>query len=231
MKLFISIICGFTLFTGCFAQNELPVADFSKAVSANTAQVLDVRTPGEFGSGHITGALNADWNNKEVFNDRTQYLDKNKTVFIYCLSGVRSAAAAKVLRSSGYNVTELKGGIISWKSAGLPLEGMSKEPPMSISYYDDFIKKERRKMLLVDFGASWCAPCKKMEPYLNKILAENKAKLLLLKVDGGKDEEVMKANKVESIPYLILYKEGKEVWRHQGFIEEADLRKALAVYL
>ena len=97
---------------------------FLKAMSAGKIQVLDVRTADEYKSGHINNALQANWLDKNEFNDRTSHLDKNKTVYIYCLSGGRSGAAAEVLRTKGYNVINLEGGINAWKRESKPLVGV-----------------------------------------------------------------------------------------------------------
>jgi thioredoxin len=227
--LFLAIISF--LLNACNGQNELSATDFNKAIADGKGQILDVRTPGEFNSGHIAKALSADWNNQSVYLERIKYLDKTKPVYIYCLSGGRSARAAQQLRENGFTVKELKGGINAWKLAGLPLEGKSTKTQMSVTDYNSFISTNSSKLVLVDFGAEWCAPCKKMEPYLNKLVQSNKDKLAFLKVEGGNDIDVMKSVNVESIPYLLLYKNGKEVWRHAGFIEEADLANAVGTYL
>jgi rhodanese-related sulfurtransferase len=79
---------------------------------------LDVRTAGEYQSGHFKNSLQADWLNKEQFTDRIKYLDKNKPLLVYCASGVRSGAAAKWLLENGFtDVQNLKGGWFhgSWK--------------------------------------------------------------------------------------------------------------------
>lgn len=232
MQIRVLLLALISLFlNSCNGQNELSATDFSKAIADGKGQILDVRTPGEFNSGHISKALSADWNDQPVYLERTKYLDKAKAVYIYCLSGGRSARAAKQLRENGYTVKELKGGINAWKLQGLPLEGKSSKAQMSITDYNGFISANASKLVLVDFGAEWCAPCKKMEPYLNKLLESNKDKIAFLKVEGGNDIDVMKSANVESIPYLILYKNGKEVWRHAGFIEETELSASMATHL
>lgn len=224
-------VLTFLFLSSCDAQDKIDPAAFQSAIADGKQQVLDVRTPGEYNAGHIDKALSADWNNKPVFNERVKYLDKSKPIYIYCLSGGRSGAAAKVLREQGYVVKELSGGIVSWKGQGLPLAGKPDKVQMKTEDFDAFISSNSSKLVLVDVGAEWCPPCKKMEPYVNKIAEANKAKLLLFKVDGGNDEEVMKKLNAGSVPYLLLYKDGKEVWRHEGFIEEKDLTAAVNSFL
>lgn len=220
----------FFMFTSCTAQNDtvnkLSPAAFEKAITTDAIQILDVRTAGEYKSGHIKNALQADWNIKSQFTDRVQYVDKNKPVYIYCLAGGRSSAAATWMRSNGYkNVIELTGGINAWKAAGLELEGDSHAPQMTMEEYEASIPKE--KTTLVDFGAAWCPPCITMKPVIDELENMKDAKFVILKVDAGVHTYVMKALNIEPIPQFIIYKAGKEVWRKQGIVSKEELLKEL----
>ncbi len=196
--------------------------EFIKKITAREVQLLDVRTAGEFKSGHIENALQADWNNKTQFNERVQYVDKDKPVYIYCLAGSRSAAAAEWMRKNGYHtIIELEGGINAWKKAGKPLEGGSTEKQLTIDEYWARIPKD--KTTLVDFGARWCPPCVKMDPILAELQTNKKLNFLLVKVDGGIHTDVMNALNIEPIPFFIVYKKGKEVWRKQGVVSKEEL--------
>lgn len=190
---------------------------FLKAISAGKIQVLDVRTADEYKSGHINNALQANWLDKNEFNDRTSHLDKNKTVYIYCLSGGRSGAAAEVLRTKGYNVINLEGGINAWKRESKPLVGVDPNAKQTtMTSYEGQVRSTN--IVLVDFGAEWCPPCKKMEPVLDAFMKQNSKKLTLVKMDGGIETTLMKSLNVEALPTFILYKNGKEVKRKQGLV-------------
>lgn len=205
---------------------ELEASAFEKAISGNSIQLLDVRTAAEYRSGHIKNSLQADWSDKHQFMDRTQYLDKNNPVYVYCLSGGRSSAAAEWFRKQGYkNVFELRGGIANWKVRGKPVEGGVNTKQMTAAEYQSLINSQ--STVLVDFGAPWCPPCKKMEPILNTLQEEHGSHYKLVKVDGGNDIDIMKINKVEAIPVFIIYKNGKEVWRKQGIVSKEELKKNL----
>jgi len=196
--------------------------EFEKGISKADIQVLDVRTSGEYSSGHIKNSLLADWNNKQQFNDRIQYVDKNIPVYIYCLAGGRSAAAADWMRQNGFkNVLELQGGMNAWKKENKPVEGMSNEPQMTIEQYWTKIPKD--KTTLVDFGASWCPPCVKMAPVIDELESTKDLNFLLVKVDAGIHIEIQKYLNIEPIPVFIIYKEGKEVWRKQGMVTKDEL--------
>ncbi len=207
----------------CQAQTKtsLNPDEFEKQLS-DSIQVLDVRTPGEYYSGHIKKALQADWNDPTEFNRRIAYVDKTKPVYVYCLAGGRSAAAAAKMRTMGYaNVYELKGGINAWKAANKSLEGKTVAKQMSLDAFNETIKGSKK--VLVDFGAEWCPPCKLMEPVLRNVEANKKLKFTLLKVDGGNDEDIMKAYKVTALPVFIIFNDGKEVWRKDGVVSEEEL--------
>lgn len=66
-----------------------------------TATIIDVRTHDEFSKGHLLNAINYDWNRND-FDKQIALLDKKKPVFVYCLSGSRSASAANFMRSVGF---------------------------------------------------------------------------------------------------------------------------------
>ena len=83
--------------------------------STANAVVIDVRTPEEFSKGHLQNAKNIDWNGAN-FDKQTESIDKTKPVFVYCLSGGRSSAAAAKMRSNGFTtVYELEGGMMKWR--------------------------------------------------------------------------------------------------------------------
>ena len=73
----------------------LTASEFSEKLKKNpNAQIVDVRTLGEYKKGHLQNAVNIDWN-ADDFTEKAATLDPAKPVFVYCLSGPRSAAAAK----------------------------------------------------------------------------------------------------------------------------------------
>ena len=218
-----------TIFS-CQAQSDssykLNPEAFEKGFSEANTQVLDVRTATEFNMGHIKSTLQADWNNKTQFYDRIQYLDKSKTVYVYCLAGGRSSAAATWMRDNGFSkVLELKGGINAWKNAGKPLEGQVNIPQMTMQDYLASIPAG--KTVLVDFGASWCPPCIKMAPVITDLENAGPADFKLIKVDAGIHTDVMKALQIGPIPVFIVYKNGKETWRKEGIVTKEELLSVL----
>lgn len=209
-------------------ETSVTPAQFEKKLnSTSNIQLLDVRTPTEYKSGHLKEALQADWLNKEQFADRVQYLDRSKPVMVYCASGVRSAQAAKWLQEQGFvDVQNLKGGLISWKLEGKPLAVEENVAQMTMEKYAQSIKSA--ETVLVDFGAVWCPPCQQMEPILKQLQQELGNKIVLFRVDGGNDTNLMKAMQVNMLPTFILYKKGVEVWRKEGVVALDTLRAKLS---
>lgn len=228
IKFLPSIFISFIIIS-CNAQTKtsLSAEEFEKAISSNdSVQVLDVRTAGEYNSGHIANSLLADWNDPAEFNRRTGFIDKNKPVYVYCLAGGRSAAAAAQLRKAGFeNVYELKGGTNAWNAANKPLEGKPAVKQMSLESFNKSINAS--KTVLVDFGAEWCPPCKKMEPVLKSLQTNQEGKFTLLKVDGGNDQEILQKFKVTALPVFLIFKDGKEVWRRDGIATEKEIADQL----
>lgn len=91
--------------------------------------ILDVREPGEYGKGHIPGALNVPRGMLEAKADlefaarEPRLADRNQPIIIHCASGVRSAFAADVLQVMGFiNVQSMAGGFTAWEQSGKPVE-------------------------------------------------------------------------------------------------------------
>lgn len=222
------------LLVGCslisFTSNAQPATDltvneFEKGIKQPNIQVLDVRTFSEYQSGHLKDALLADWTNQEQFTERVQSLDKSKPVYTYCLSGVRSGAAAEWLREKGYLAYNLDGGIASWRKAGMPLEEAATVQQMTFSEYQSLIPND--KIVLVDVGAVWCPPCKKMNPVIDSLSKVKNLQFHIIKIDGGDQTEISKQLGIESFPTFIIYKNGKEVWKKSGIVSAEEFVKQL----
>lgn len=89
-----------------------PAADY-KSLMKNGAQLIDVRTPGEFASGHIKGSVNIPL---DSLTRNLQKIKKDKPVITCCASGMRSASAKSILKANGYAEVHNGGGWASLKS-------------------------------------------------------------------------------------------------------------------
>lgn len=112
---------GLTSACGQQSYENTDVKSFAQLMENADVVLLDVRTEEEFKEGHLEGALNID-QGKEGFVDKVKAaLSTDKTIAIYCRSGRRSANAADKLAAVGYKCINLKGGIIAWKEANMPV--------------------------------------------------------------------------------------------------------------
>lgn len=82
--------------------------------AGNAPQIIDVRTAGEFAEGHIPGAQNIDVIGAG-FEQKAGQLDKSKSYLVICKAGSRSAAACRTMSGMGYDVTNIAGGMMSWR--------------------------------------------------------------------------------------------------------------------
>lgn len=223
----LTLLAAILLCCQAFGQNtQLPPGEFEQAINGKDIQLLDVRTADEYKAGHIAHSLQANWNNQQEFTNRAQHLDKTKPLYVYCGTGVRSKAAAEWLRNNGYtSVNELTGGFVKWKADGKPVEGMPAEKPMTLQQFT--LAVSGTGITLVDIGATWCPPCRKMEPVLNQLQQELPGKFTLLKVDAGIHTDVVKQVKATEFPTFIMYKNGKELWRKQGIVELEELKREI----
>ncbi len=214
--------CGISILA---QTSTIGVTDFEQKMSTTPIQLLDVRTAGEYKVVHLQKSLQADWLDQKQFADRIQHLDKNIPVLLYCASGIRSGEAMKWMKAQGFTVlANLKGGLTAWKLEGKPLVSVNEPLQMLVK---DFNTKVSAGTVLVDIGAEWCPPCKKMEPVLQQLQKELGTAFTLLKVDGGIDIEMMKYLHSQGLPTFIVYKNGLETWRKQGIISYEVLKAAL----
>jgi thioredoxin 1 len=227
---FLTLMMMFVLFA-CSESNtnvvlaQLSPSEFQNKLvkEADKSVLVDVRTPGEFEGGHIENALNIDYNSSD-FATKLDALDKTKKVFVYCLSGGRSSAAVSVLEQKGFSdVTELDGGMMAWRNSGMKeVFGKATKVVARTSVASVIVSKD---LVLLDFFAEWCVPCKKMKPMLTQFEQETKEELSFLRVDADQSAEEVKKYSVNVLPTFVLFKAGKEVWRKEGAVTRDELNE------
>jgi thioredoxin len=188
-----------------------------------SAPIIDVRSPEEFANGHVQNARNINWNGSD-FDAQISKFDKSQPILVYCLSGGRSGSAASQMRSQGFKeVYEMEGGMMQWRSARLPETTDNKivSAGMSKADFDKLLQTD--KVVLIDFYAEWCAPCKKMKPSLDEISKEMADKVVIVRIDADANPALCAAMKIEALPVIQLYKNQKLAWNNLGFTEKATM--------
>lgn len=198
------------------------------ADSLTDEQLIDVRTPGEFSTGHLEGAKNLDWNGGQLQQEAGK-LDKAKPVMVYCRSGGRSSEAAEWLKKEGFtNVYSMNTGITGWEKENLPViaefttateQKQDATQEVTTAAYKKAVNSQA--IVLVDFGAAWCGPCKRLSPRLDELEKEMGDKFKLVKLDADRDSHLADSMNITSLPTLFLYKNGNVVWRNEGLVEKS----------
>jgi thioredoxin 1 len=80
-----------------------------------------------------------------------------------------------------------------------------------------------KQPVLVDFHATWCGPCKQMAPELQRYAQNNKEKLRVIKIDIDKNQQAAQQYNIQGVPTLILFKEGKVLWRQSGAMSSQQI--------
>lgn len=91
----------------------------------------------------------------------------------------------------------------------------------------NFFPKTAQGLVIVDFFADWCGPCKQFAPIYSKVANEMKGQLAFYKLNVDEAPNSMKKIRIFSIPTVIIYKNGKEVKRQSGYFDEASLRNMI----
>jgi rhodanese-related sulfurtransferase len=143
ISLLILLVLTVALFTGCSQTKTtastatlltapetanvpmITVSDANTLIQTNKGNpgfvLLDVRTAGEFNSGHIAGAMNLDYYASD-FKANIAKLDKNKQYLVYCRTGIRGAASVQIMLDLMFTRTQnMAGGITEWIQEGFPM--------------------------------------------------------------------------------------------------------------
>ncbi len=228
------ILFAFLINLSAQVSQNVNAVKFKELIATENAIILDVRTPQEYSRGNIQGSTLINIADPE-FVSRINMLQKDKTILIYCLTGSRSSVAANYMTRLGFKkIYNLQQGIMDWNQQGYPMiQSNQAVASTSPTYTEQSFAKllQANKLVLVDFHAVWCAPCKAMNPVIDKVSADFKGKAKVEKVDVEANKIITAAYQVQTVPGFVLFKEGKKVWSHSGTISYNDLATVIKKYL
>ncbi len=202
-----------------------------KMSNFENVQIVDVRTADEFNSGHIENAINLDVNSV-VFENSLSQIYKEIPTFVYCKSGTRSQKAIEIMKKEGFKeIYKLEGGIEAWKNKQLPMTNPvviepKKFDPNEFDPKDNSTFKEAikgNKLVMVDFNAVWCGPCKMMKPYVEKFQDTKRDEVLVYTIDTDVYPELSSEYGISALPTIVFLKNGKELHRNVGYMPENEL--------
>jgi thioredoxin 1 len=81
--------------------------------------------------------------------------------------------------------------------------------------------------VFIDFHATWCGPCKMMNPIVSQIAKERGESMKIVKIDIDKNQKLAENLEIRGVPTFMLFKNGKSVWRKSGAMTKHDLEKVL----
>jgi thioredoxin 1 len=91
--------------------------------------------------------------------------------------------------------------------------------------FDNLIKSE--KPVLIDFFAPWCGPCKTLGPILKEVKDNLGDRISIIKIDVDKNQQIASQYQVRGVPTMILFQEGKQLWRQSGVLDKSAIIKVI----
>jgi len=77
--------------------------------------------------------------------------------------------------------------------------------------------------VLIDFSADWCQPCKALKPILKQVAKATEGKARIIKIDVDNNPDIAQKLEIRGVPTMIIYKEGKQLWRQSGVIQASQI--------
>ncbi|TCL67622.1 thioredoxin [Mariniflexile fucanivorans] len=97
-----------------------------------------------------------------------------------------------------------------------------------MSKFSELINQD--KPVLVDFFAEWCGPCKMLAPILKQVKDSLGDRVSIVKIDVDKNQALAAKYKVRGVPTMMLFKDGKQVWKQSGVLQKDEIINIITTY-
>ncbi len=94
-----------------------------------------------------------------------------------------------------------------------------------MSTFNDIINSENP--VLVDFFAPWCGPCQMLAPVLKEVKDHLGERITIIKIDVDKNQELASNYQVRGVPTMVLFQQGKQLWRQSGVLSKEEIIKTV----
>lgn len=95
--------------------------------------------------------------------------------------------------------------------------------------FSDIINSD--KPVLIDFHATWCGPCKQLSPIIQDVSKEMGESVRVIKIDVDKNQSVAQKYQIRGVPTMMIFKEGKQLWRQSGVLSKEVIKAELQKHL
>ncbi|RLD73962.1 MAG: hypothetical protein DRJ07_20160 [Bacteroidetes bacterium] len=250
MKYILSIIIALVFFNAVAAQSSIIDQksgiiqkngyyqvfshEFDSLIKSGKGMLLDVRTKGEFDNEHIESSGQLNYYAFD-FKKKLDLLPKDQEIYLYCNTGYRSEKTAKMLIKKGYtNVYNLERGIMEWNFEELPViigEKTDKKQAdkVNIEMFASTIASDT--LVLIDFYAPWCGPCRKMMPLIDSIKTQYHPQMKVFKVNSDVSKKLIKQQKIIGVPLFRLYRNNELLFEKDGMMTRNELTGIIEKHL
>ena len=207
--------------------------EFTAKLKNHNTLILDVRPKAEFEKNQLPGARNLPVNDPE-FDNKLKTVSKELKIMVYCHDGLDAEKVAGKISKAGFEVIALQGGITKWAEEGFNVvykTGGSISNSNFTKVEDEFYHHiEGEKLVMIDFFTTWCGPCKMMAPFVDRLMREKSEEVTIMKIDIDREVGLGQKYKIESIPTLVLFKNGEQLYYKPGYHSYEDMLALIEKY-
>lgn len=214
--------------------HQLNPIEFDSIIKSGKGMLLDVRTQGEFDNEHIKNSGQLNYYAFD-FKKKLLLLPKDEPVYLYCTTGYRSEKAAKILTKNGFtHVYNLEHGIMEWNLLDLPVvEGEKTDKKQADKISIDLFAKtiSSDTLVLIDFYAPWCGPCRKMMPLIDSLKTQYHPRMKVFKVNVDASKKLVKQQKIIGVPLFRMYRNNELLFEQDGMLTRKELEAVIEKHL